>query len=311
MLTERSVGPRVGGRRARRRSPAHPGGRRRAGLRLPARAPASSPTQASRPLRRSRGVPSYSLVDDLIASRPLVVAPTRHRRRRRARAMTERGTSSRAPSVRLADGRYGLVTDALLRRRVLVDGVRAARPSGDRGRRRRRPDGRPRRLGRRGADPAARPGRRLLLVTDRSGGCAASSPRGTSPSPRPRAGSRCTSRSAGPRPSTSCTRTRRVPGGAGDLLVRRPGPGQVIAVYSAILDTIVRRAIELIFERHPELSLDAFTWLVARQQRPARGGAELGRRLRGGVRRRVDAGADRRPTGPRSPRSTRCSRRPG
>ena len=36
---------------------------------------------------------------------------------------------------------------------------------------------------------------------------------------------------------------------------------KVIAVHSTILDTIVRRAINLIFEQHPDLSLDAFTWL--------------------------------------------------
>ena len=46
-----------------------------------------------------------------------------------------------------------------------------------------------------------------------------------------------------------------------DLLARGLASSKVIAVYSAILDTFVRRAIELIFERHPELSVDAFTWL--------------------------------------------------
>ena len=46
-----------------------------------------------------------------------------------------------------------------------------------------------------------------------------------------------------------------------DLLSRGLASGKVIAVYSAILDTIVRRAISLIFADHPELSVDAFTWL--------------------------------------------------
>ena len=32
-------------------------------------------------------------------------------------------------------------------------------------------------------------------------------------------------------------------------------------MYSSILDTIVRRTITLIFAQHPDLSLDAFTWL--------------------------------------------------
>ena len=37
--------------------------------------------------------------------------------------------------------------------------------------------------------------------------------------------------------------------------------GRVIAIYSAMIDTLVRRAIELVFAGHPELSVDAFTWL--------------------------------------------------
>jgi CBS domain-containing protein len=47
----------------------------------------------------------------------------------------------------------------------------------------------------------------------------------------------------------------------GDLQVRGLVPGKVVAVYSAILDTIIRRAIGLVFERRPDLSVDAFTWL--------------------------------------------------
>ena len=47
----------------------------------------------------------------------------------------------------------------------------------------------------------------------------------------------------------------------GDLLSRGLAAGRVIAVYSGFLDTIIRRAIGLVFARHPELSVDAFTWL--------------------------------------------------
>ena len=32
-------------------------------------------------------------------------------------------------------------------------------------------------------------------------------------------------------------------------------------MYSAFLDTIIRRAIGLVFAQHPELTVDAFTWL--------------------------------------------------
>jgi CBS domain-containing protein len=56
-------------------------------------------------------------------------------------------------------------------------------------------------------------------------------------------------------------RSRRVPGMLSDLLSRGLASEKVIAVYSAILDTIVRRAIGIIFATHPDLSVDAFTWL--------------------------------------------------
>ena len=54
---------------------------------------------------------------------------------------------------------------------------------------------------------------------------------------------------------------RRVPPMLGDRLSRGLAAGRVIAVYSGFLDTIIRRAIGLVFAGHPELSVDAFTWL--------------------------------------------------
>jgi CBS domain-containing protein len=53
----------------------------------------------------------------------------------------------------------------------------------------------------------------------------------------------------------------RVPGALGDLLAGGLTAATAIAVYSAFLDTIIRRAIGLVFAQHPELSIDAFTWL--------------------------------------------------
>ena len=53
----------------------------------------------------------------------------------------------------------------------------------------------------------------------------------------------------------------RVPGMLGDLLAGGLTAGTVIAVYSSFLDTIIRRAIGLVFAQHPKLSVDAFTWL--------------------------------------------------
>jgi len=58
---------------------------------------------------------------------------------------------------------------------------------------------------------------------------------------------------------TTCA--ARVPATLGDLLSGGLTAAKVIAVYSAFLDTISRRAIGLVFAQHPELSVDAFTWL--------------------------------------------------
>ena len=46
-----------------------------------------------------------------------------------------------------------------------------------------------------------------------------------------------------------------------DLLSRGLASGKVITVYSAIVDTIVRRAITLIFASTRSSTVDAFTWL--------------------------------------------------
>ena len=98
----------------------------------------------------------------------------------------------------------------------------------------------------------------------------------------------------------------RVPPMLGDLLSRGLAASRVIAVYSGFLDTIIRRAIGLVFARHPELSVDAFTWLSL---------GSNGRReavLSSDVDSAVafdDAVAPEhrpRPTGPRSPRSPAC-----
>ena len=57
-------------------------------------------------------------------------------------------------------------------------------------------------------------------------------------------------------------RALRVPSMLDDLLRRGLAPSRATTVYSALVDTVVRRAIQLVFRRHPELSTDAFTWLA-------------------------------------------------
>ncbi|MFT3660174.1 MAG: putative nucleotidyltransferase substrate binding domain-containing protein [Gordonia sp. (in: high G+C Gram-positive bacteria)] len=57
------------------------------------------------------------------------------------------------------------------------------------------------------------------------------------------------------------TRARKIPGVVeeswrGGLTVDR-----VVSLYSAMVDTLIRRAIRLVFERHPDLTADRFVWL--------------------------------------------------
>ena len=47
----------------------------------------------------------------------------------------------------------------------------------------------------------------------------------------------------------------------GDLLRRGLASDKVVAVHSALVDAVVRRALTLVVEQHPGLSADAFTWL--------------------------------------------------
>ena len=301
MLTERSIGPRAVA----------------AGAATVARIPASlaGPAFASRQRGTVPGrdhvdrtaaatdVPSYSSVDELIEREPLVVdADTAVGEV--ARRMTERGV----PAVvdRIGAGQFGLVTDSVLRARVLVDGRPATTPA------------------REIMDttvPTVEPGdsaaealmlllerdAEFLLVTDRAGEL-----RGVV-CPRDFAISPITvgvSLHEQLRRATSieelATFAGRVPPMLGDLLSRGLAAGRVIAVYSGFLDTIIRRAIGLVFARHPELSVDAFTWLSLGSN--GRREAVLSSDVDSAVAfdDAVDAEHRARPTGRRSPRSPAC-----
>ena len=121
MLTERSVGPRVVA--AARDGGGDPGGGRSRPPSPPPRGPASWPSTCPRPSAGLRTRPTYSLVDELIATEPLVVEP--HRPGVRGRPADDRAAGRPAPCVDAGGGRFGIVTDALLRRRP--DRRRAAR----------------------------------------------------------------------------------------------------------------------------------------------------------------------------------------
>jgi len=208
--------------------------------------------------RQQVAVSPYSLVDDLIFTEPLVVDIT-DPIADVARLMTEHGSSCAA--VRMRNGRYGLVTDALLRRRVMVEGLPATAPAGEV-----LDDSVPTAvLG----DSAAEAlilmldrNAEFLLVTDETGGLRGIvSPRDFTVSPTTGGVSIHEQiRRASTVPELQ-ERIRRVPSVLDDLLSRQLAPGKVITVYSAIVDTIVRRAITLIFAQQPDLSVDAFTWL--------------------------------------------------
>lgn len=57
------------------------------------------------------------------------------------------------------------------------------------------------------------------------------------------------------------TQARRIPDLLDDLLSRGLASGQVISVYSTMVDAVVRRAIELVFAGRDDVSAQTFTWL--------------------------------------------------
>jgi CBS domain-containing protein len=102
----------------------------------------------------------------------------------------------------------------------------------------------------------------FLLVTDRAGGlCGVIGPRDFAISPTAVGASLHEQLRRATSIDDLTGFAGRVPTMLGDLLSRGLAASKVIAVYSAFLDTIIRRAIGLVFAQHPELSVDAFTWL--------------------------------------------------
>jgi CBS domain-containing protein len=202
--------------------------------------------------------PTYSTVDDLVRTRPVVVAPDT------AVADLARDMTSRGVAFAVVDagaGRFGLVTDAGLRQRVIAEGVPGSAPVSDV----MDPDPPTLTLGQSAAEGLILlldRGADYVIVLDRAGGLSGV----------------VTTRDFAISPSTAgvslheqlrrastvdelVDRARRVSGALEDLLSRGLASGRVIAVHSSIVDTLVRRALALAFAAHPELSVDAFTWL--------------------------------------------------
>ncbi len=208
--------------------------------------------------RRPIVPPSYLVVDDLIGAKPLVVDPGTPVSQV-ARLMTEQRWPCAA--VRVGPREYGLVTESTLLRQVVVEGRSADTPA--------------RELmqypvpavesGESTADALGDlidDGTEFLLVIGRAGELLgvldwrdfvlSSSTTGIPLRDQIRGASDI---------DELVQRSRRVPTMLDAVLRRGLASGRVIAAYSAIVDSIVRRAIVLVFDEHPELSTDAFTWL--------------------------------------------------
>jgi len=256
MLTERSIGPRAvaAGEVVAARIPAAlaaPVFTSRRGARFLAEIMSSA---------RSRvpAAPTYSLVDDLIVRQPIVVEPSTPVVEV-ARRMTAEGQPYAV--VGLEGGRFGLVTDSLLRAHVLVEG---------------QPPSAPAHSVMDTSAPIARLGdsaaeallllldrdAEFLLVTDRAGQLrGVVCPRDFAISPTTAGVSLNEQLRRVTSVEDLASHAAGIPAMLGDLLSRGLASGRVIAVYSSVVDTLVRRAIGFVFAQHPELSVDAFTWL--------------------------------------------------
>jgi CBS domain-containing protein len=208
--------------------------------------------------RGGDGLPGYTVVDELITHPPLLV-PGDTSAAELARRMTRAGLPWAA--VRLPGNRFGLITDATLRATVLAGEAGPGTPVGQLVH---------------GPAPAVEVGdsaaealitmlerdAEFVLVTDRAGDL-----RGVV-GPRDFLVSSTTAgvalheqlRRAGTVEELQ-QRAGRVPELLADLLARGTASAKVITVHSAIVDSVARRAIQLVTARHPGLSSDAFTWL--------------------------------------------------
>lgn len=202
--------------------------------------------------------PAYVVVDELVVTEPVVVAAT-DRVVDVARRMTaaEHGYAA----VRVPQG-WGMVTDRLLRERVLGGDVAADAPVG---------------VLVAGETPhqvvsGSSAAEALILMLDRGADYVLVVDRdGTlrgSVEPRDFVVSSTTAgvalheqlRRAGSVAELQ-ERARGIPGVLATLLDGGLASGKVITVHTAMLDTTVRRMIELVFARHPALDPDVFTWL--------------------------------------------------
>ncbi|WP_440712570.1 putative nucleotidyltransferase substrate binding domain-containing protein [Gordonia sp. FQ] len=213
-------------------------------------------------ITRVRGLkaaqPIYTLVADLVQQEPLVVGEATPVTEV-ARRMTERALPYAA--VHAGDRGFGLVTDEALRRRVLAEGLSRQTPAGEVM-----------------AFPAATVPRimptgdaliemldrdvEFLLVKGDDGRLVGAVGERDFMLAPTTAGVSINEQIRQSHTVADLIRhARRVPAMLGDLLARGLAADRVITVNSAIVDSIIRRAITLVFAERDDLSVEAFTWL--------------------------------------------------
>lgn len=203
--------------------------------------------------------PRYVAVDELLETDPLVV-PRTMSVAQAAREMNSHGGHGFA-AMELPSGQLGIVTDRMLRQRILAAGLPADTPVEEAA-----VTGLPRVVS--GASAAEA----LILLLDteadyvlvmgRDGRL-----RGVV-EPRDFVVSSTTSgvslheqiRRAGSVAELQ-ERARQMPALLGELLGGGLASAKVLTIHSAIIDTLIRRMLVLVFDDHPDLSVDAFTWL--------------------------------------------------
>ena len=200
----------------------------------------------------------FSTVEDLIASTPLVIGPDT------PVAVVARQLADRdmhCAVVESGDGTYGIVTDAVLGRRVVGDGISGDTPA--------------REVMVHPATTVELSGSSVealitlldtraeyLPVVDRAGKLrGVLGARDFVLAPTTAGFGMLEQIHRARNRAELIERARRAPSVLDDILDRGLAVDRVIRVYSAIVDAIVRRSIQLVFADHPDLALDQFTWL--------------------------------------------------
>lgn len=208
--------------------------------------------------RAQRPLPSYNVIDDLVAASPLVVEPGTPAAEV-ARLMTSHETGYAV--IDLGSRRFGLVTDASLRERVVAQGVSGTAPA-----RQVMADPIPTAvLG----DSAAEALIRMLEVDadhivvldaeERLRGVVSMRDFTLSPTTADMSLNERLRRAA--TVDELAEQAKGVPVLLDDLLSRGLASGKVIAVHSTIVDAVIRRAVALVFAAHDGPAADGFTWL--------------------------------------------------